>query len=275
MRLPIDTSMRDELLRPSNLGAAFTVMSEDILRYDSDQQTWSSLMRNPGQALGVEASPDQKQLACLDHDATVKIVSVLEKRVVNEWKVGGLSGAGAACWHDGTGNLLITGTQGKVATIVCIDPETGEELWSVPEPSHDRMVRVVATGETTFLHSGTPFKQRDARTGELIQVLDWTEQCSIDHQVLARAKDSRRIQSWSRYTLDYSSNASEPVICWDAETLEPELVIIAVGNHDWATLTPAGQIIDATDEATDHLVWIAQQGSETKLLTYESFHDSP
>jgi hypothetical protein len=62
------------------------------------------------------------------------------------------------------------------------------------------------------------------------------------------------------------------VVCWNAETLEPQFTIIGVGEDDWISLSPAGQIIDATDRATDHLVWITQSGSKTKLQTFESFH---
>jgi WD40 repeat protein len=195
MQLPVDRSQYRELMQSTDSAPMFSVVSDEILRYDPDEKAWKTFMKNPGQAPGVTVSPDQQRLACLDHDATVKIVSVPQKRILAQWKVERLSGAATVYWHGGSEKLLVTGTKGDVGTIVCIDPETGEELWSAEEPDHDRAVRVVDCNETTILHSGAPFKQRDANTGEIVRQLNWTTQSGIRHQLLCRAPDSRRIQS--------------------------------------------------------------------------------
>jgi WD40 repeat protein len=195
MQLPVDRSQYRELMQSTDSAPMFSVVSDEILRYDPDEKAWKTFMKDPGQAPGVTVSPDQQRLACLDHDATVKIVSVPQKRILAQWKVERLSGAATVYWHGGSEKLLVTGTKGDVGTIVCIDPETGEELWSAEEPDHDRAVRVVDCNETTILHSGAPFKQRDANTGEIVRQLNWTTQSGIRHQLLCRAPDSRRIQS--------------------------------------------------------------------------------
>ena len=246
-----------------------------ITRYDAASQTWEYLMPNPGGADGVEPSPDGLEMVCLDHDATVKFVSLKDRRVTRQWRVEPLATAHSLHWHAATGIVIVTGkAAGRGGTrIVGARPSDGEVIWTVAERSLGAKTWCVPTGERTFLHAGRPFQQRDALTGEVTQEIEWTGRWSLDHHRVERATGSDRFQSWSGFQSEWISEASAVLLSWDVKTLQPVWAALGVGEDDWIVFSPSGQLIDATAEAERHLVWLIEGNNGTELLRGETFRD--
>ena len=92
------------------------------------------------------------------------------------------------------------------------------------------------------------------------------------HGRLYRAPDSDHWFSWAfDFAASYDSNASDGAVCWDQSTLEPKWLLMDVGEEETVTLSNAGQIISATPQATDHLVWIVQDADGIQLQSWDEF----
>ncbi len=252
-------------------GDRYVCIAGDILVYDSEQESWQVLMRNPGNSPTIAASPDSARVVCLDTSGVVTMVSVAEKRVSETWRLQHINAANAIRWQHGANRLLITCSDDDGALVVCLDPDTGREEWRESVTGIGRSIRAVPTGPTTFLHTGRPFKERSVLTGEVTRTIELTNQTPWRHQLLDRANGSDQIHSWSRFSLDNTSNAASPVVCWNSDSLQPTYTLIGVGEHDWATFTAAGQIIDSTPGALDELVWIVQTDTGGQVLSHAEF----
>ena len=144
--------------------------------------------------------------------------------------------------------------------------------WLVKEPHRCTAAEVAILNDRYFVQAGTDHNIRRLIDGQIEQSIATEQEFGRRHGRLFRASNSEQYFSWAYdFSVSYDSNASDGVMCWDRATLTPNWLLLDLGEEETVTLSPAGQIISATQQATDHLVWIVREADGIKLQTWDQF----
>jgi len=245
-----------------------------VQRWSEKDNQWRSVIATKRVVKTSMLSPDHKLVAILTDHQHLTVLDAASGKTLIDRKLDEVPLQNGGLWLDNHSLLIAGASNMRARCMARFDVASGEFAW-IAEENHDCTAAEVAIlGDKTFLQAGAVHHVRSTVDGEIQKSIAAYRQFGRRHGRIYRAMDSLRWFTWGYdFAASYASNASDGLVCWDIDDLTPRWILVDVGEEETLTLSPAGQIISATQGATQALVWMVDDGSGVQLKTWDEFQE--
>ena len=240
--------------------------------WDAEIGKWEPTIKTNGYIKASALSPGGQRLAALAANHQLVIADVPSGNEIVNRTLDEVALQNTIVWiNDGT--LLVSGASDMTSRMMASYDIATDRLNWLQHESHDCTAAEIALlGNDTFIQAGSVFNVRSIHDGQVQRSIHLQRESGRRHGRVYRPRNSNRLFSFGYdYAISIASNASDGVVCWDSDTLTPLWNLVDVGEEQTLTLNRSGQIISATPNATENLVWIVESGDSRRLIDHDEF----
>jgi serine/threonine protein kinase/WD40 repeat protein len=245
-----------------------------VERWNRQNKEWRPLFESKHFIKTATLSPNEKRLAILSNQQHLTVLDITSGQSIVDRNLDDVPLQNGGLWLDDRSLLIAGASNMRARNMARFDVAMNKFSWIVQERHDCTAAEVAILDNDTFLQAGAVHNVRSTLDGQIQRSIKAEQGLGRRHGRVYRAPSSQRFFTWGYdFAAAYESNASDGVVSWDTDDLTPRWILVDVGEEETLTLSPAGQVISATPNATENLVWLVDDGSGIQLKTWDEFQE--